>query len=65
MRHPVEELGDRRICPVTGRQFRQCWTDNTKRPWSQYNECDQCSPNHETVGQMLHRLNQEAKENQS
>jgi hypothetical protein len=62
MRHPVEELGEKRICPETGQPFRQSWTNNLKRPWSFFNECEQCSLGHETVGQTLHRLNEEKKE---
>jgi hypothetical protein len=61
LRHPVEEIGDARRCPVTGTPFTEAWTNNLKRPWSPFNECDQCSPHHETIAQTLHRLNRERK----
>lgn len=59
MRHPVEEVGDKRLCPETGRPFRECWTNNRKEPWTAFNECQECSPGHETIADMLHRLNRE------
>jgi hypothetical protein len=59
-RHP-HEVGANRICPVTGEQFDKCWTNNLLEPWSPFNECERCSPGHETIGDTLHRLNEAAK----
>ena len=59
MRHPEKEVGEKRICPFTNKPFSQCWTNNLKEPWTPFNECEQCEPGHETIGQTLHRLNRE------
>ncbi len=42
MRHPINEVGKKRLCPVTGTEFNEAWTDHTLP--SCYNKCDQCYP---------------------
>lgn len=59
MRHPVENTGEKRVCPVTGKQFHECWTNNLLRPWTEFNECDSCAPHRETIPETLRRLNDE------
>lgn len=61
MRHPENEFGDQRICPETKKQFRECWTNNLKKPWSFFNECDQCNKGHKSIAEMLYDLNNERK----
>lgn len=57
-RHPNDAVGQERVCPVTGQQFKWCWTNNLLEPWESFNECDQCG---QSPAQTLHELNEKAK----
>jgi len=48
MRHPAEELGEKRVCPITGRQFMETWSDKAI-----YDSCLECKPSGLKVAERL------------
>ena len=38
--HPANAKGEDRVCPITGAQFREVYTD-----LELFDSCDQCRPN--------------------
>ena len=54
MKHPATELGEKRICPITKRQFIEGWSEEET-----FDVCDQCADEHETLARRLHKLNLE------
>ncbi len=62
MRHPASEVGPRRICPTTGTQFDNAWSNHSKPGC--YNECDQCFPDEsKSISQKLKELSNSRKNN--
>lgn len=59
IRHPIDSIGDKRICPITGNPFRVASTDHGLSGC--YNVCDSCRPGSPSIGETLHRLHAERK----
>lgn len=55
--HPYNEVGDSRICPITGKTFYMCWSEKTT-----FDTCDSCKPDAPALQKRLSELNQERKE---